>query len=554
MVARPVVLAVDDDAQVLSAISRDLRGHLGREYRVVKASSGAEALQVTRELKQRGMPIALFVVDERMPEMRGTEFLIKALELYPDAKRVLLTAYADTGTAIKAINEIRLDQYLEKPWQPPEERLFPVLDAVLEAWSAEAGPLFEGIRVAGTTHSSSSFTVKRFLSANQIPYQWTDIETDASMRALVESVEPGLTRLPVVFFPDGTVLVQPSARQLAERANLDTRPKRRFYDVIIIGGGPAGLAAAVYTASEGLGTLLVERHAPGGQAGTSSFIENYLGFPKGITGADLARRAAEQARRFGVELLAAQEVVAVRREDPYRVVSLADGSELSCHALVVASGMEVRRLDVPGVEGLVGAGVYYGSALSEAVPFRDKHVVMVGGANSAGQGALFFSRHARRVTMLLRGPSLAQSMSQYLVDRINETANVIVRPHTVITALNGTGRLESIDVEATATGESSRIDAEAMFIFIGTAPRTQMVADLIARDDRGFILTGRDLGVDGRRPSGWSLDRDPFLSETSVPGVFAAGDVRHGSGKRVAAAVGEGSATISVIHEYLRTV
>jgi thioredoxin reductase (NADPH) len=553
-VARPVVLAVDDDAEVLSAVSRDLRGHLGREYRVVKASSGAEALQVTRELKQRGMPIALFVVDERMPEMRGTEFLVKALEMYPDAKRVLLTAYADTQTAIKAINEIRLDQYLEKPWQPPEEKLFPVLDALLEAWSSEAGPLFEGIRVAGTMHSSSSFAVKRFLSANQIPYHWTDIETDASMRALVESVEPGPTRLPVVFFPDGTVLVQPSARELAERANLDTRPKRRFYDVIIIGGGPAGLAAAVYAASEGLGTLLVERDAPGGQAGTSSFIENYLGFPKGITGADLARRAAEQARRFGAELLTAQDVVAVRREDPYRVVTLADGSELSCHALVVASGMEVRRLDVPGVESLVGRGVYYGSALSEAVLFRDKHVVVVGGANSAGQGALYFSRHARRVTMLLRGASLGLSMSQYLVERISETANVIVRPNTVVTAVHGTDLLESIDVDATARGESSTIDAGAMFIFIGTAPRTGMVAHVVARDDRGFILTGRDLIVDGRHPSGWALDRDPFLFETSVPGIFAAGDVRHGSGKRVAAAVGEGSATISVIHEYLRTV
>jgi thioredoxin reductase (NADPH) len=553
-VARPVVLAVDDDAEVLSAISRDLRGHLGREYRVVKAGSGAEALQVTRELKQRGMPIALFVVDERMPEMKGTDFLVEALEMYPDAKRILLTAYADTQTAIKAINEIRLDRYLEKPWEPPEEKLFPVLDSVLEAWSAQAGPLFEGIRVAGTMHSSSSFAVKRFLSANQIPYQWMDVATDAPMRALVESVEPGLTRLPVVFFPDGSVLVQPSAQELAERANLDTRPKRRFYDVIIIGGGPAGLAAAVYATSEGLGTLLIERDAPGGQAGTSSFIENYLGFPQGITGADLARRAVEQARRFGTELLSAQEVVAVRREDPYRIVTLTDGSELSCHALVVASGMEVRRLDVPGIEGLVGAGVYYGSALSEAVLYRDKHVVVVGGANSAGQGALFFARYARRVTMLLRGPSLGQSMSQYLVDRINETAHVIVRPHTVVTAVHGAERLESIRVEATAGGESSTIDAQAMFIFIGTAPRTGMVADLVARDDRGFILTGRDLRLDARGPSGWSLDRDPFLFETSVPGIFAAGDVRHGSGKRVAAAVGEGSATISVIHEYLRTV
>jgi thioredoxin reductase (NADPH) len=553
-VIRPVVLAVDDDAEVLNAISRDLRAHFRHDYRIVKAGSGAEALQVTRELKQRGHPIALFLVDERMPEMRGTEFLLKALEMYPDAKRVLLTAYADTATAITAINRIRLDQYLQKPWEPPEEHLYPVLDQLLEEWSSQAGPLFEGIRVAGTTLSASSFAVKRFLSANQIPYQWVDIEDDTSMRALVETVEPGLTRLPVVFFPDGSVLVQPSPRDLAERANLDTRPKRRFYDVIIVGGGPAGLAAGVYAASEGLGALLVERDAPGGQAGTSSFIENYLGFPQGITGADLARRAVEQAKRFGTEMLAAQEVVAVRREDPYRVVTLSDGTELSCHALVVATGMEVRQLDVPGLERFVGVGVYYGSALSEAVLYKDKDIVVVGGANSAGQGAMSFSRYARTVTMLLRGPSLSRSMSQYLVDRINETANVIVRPNVVVTEVLGSDRLEGVRVEDTVRGESSEIDASAIFIFIGTAPRTGMVEDVVELDDRGFILTGRDLRVEGKRPRGWSLDRDPFLFETSTPGIFAAGDARHGSGKRVAAAVGEGSATISVVHEYLRTV
>jgi thioredoxin reductase (NADPH) len=551
---RPVVLTVDDDAEVLNAVARDLRGHFGRDYRIVKAGSGAEALQATRELKQRGVPLALFVVDERMPEMKGTEFLVKALEMYPDARRVLLTAYADSESAIAAINDIHLDRYLVKPWDPPEERLFPVLDQLLEEWAAQAGPLFEGIRVAGTALSPASYAVKRFLSANQIPYQWCDIDGDASMRALVEAIEPGAVRLPVVFFPDGSVLVQPDARELAEKARLDTRPKQRFYDLIVVGGGPAGLAAAVYGASEGLGTLLVEREAPGGQAGTSSFIENYLGFPDGVTGAELTRRAVAQARRFGAEMLAAQDVVAVRRNDPYRTVALADGTELSCYAVVVASGMEVRRLEVPGLEELVGAGVYYGSAMSEATLYRDRHVVVVGGANSAGQGAMFLSRHARTVTILLRGPSLARGMSQYLVDRIGETANVIVRPNAVVAGVHGAGTLETITIRDTATGESDNVPAAAMFIFIGTAPRTGMVADLVQRDAKGFILTGRDLMGEGRRPKGWTLERDPFLFETSVPGIFAAGDARHGSGKRVAAAVGEGSATVSVVHEYLRTV
>ena len=551
---RPVILAVDDDEEVLNSVARDLRAHVGRAYRIVKASSGAEALQATRELKQRGVPVALFVVDERMPGMKGTEFLVKALQMYPAARRVLLTAYADTDSAITAINEIHLDRYLTKPWDPPEERLYPVLDDLLQEWAAQAGPLFEGIRVAGTALSASSYMVKRFLSANQIPYQWVDVDDDPSMRALVDSIEPGPARLPVVFFPDGTKLVQPGVHELAEKARLDTRPKQRFYDLIIVGGGPAGLAAAVYGASEGLRTLLVERDAPGGQAGTSSLIENYLGFPEGLTGAELARRASAQARRFGAEMLTAQDVVAVRRNDPYRVVELADGSELSCYAVLVASGMDVQRLDVPGLEELVGAGVYYGSALSEASLFRDRDVIVVGGANSAGQGAMFVSRHARTVTILLRGPALSRGMSQYLVDRISETGNIIVRPNTVVVAVHGNGRLDSITVADTVTGEADTLRAAAMLIFIGAAPRTAMVADLVERDAHGFILTGRDLMAAGRRPKGWTLDRDPLLFETSVPGIFAAGDSRHGSGKRVAAAVGEGSATVSVVHEYLRTV
>jgi thioredoxin reductase (NADPH) len=551
---RPVILALDDDAEVLSAVGRDLRAHLGRDYKIVKTTSGAEALQVTRELKRRGVPVALFLVDERMPEMRGTEFLVRALEMFPDARRVLLTAYADTETAVTGINQIRLDRYLTKPWQPPEEMLYPHLDELLDDWSAHAGPLHEGIRVAGRALSAATFAVKRFLSANQIPYQWCDIDADASMRALVEAIDPGLERLPVVFYPDGTTLVQPGPRELAEKSNLGTRPKQRFYEMVVIGGGPAGLAAAVYGASEGLSTLLVERAAPGGQAGTSSFIENYLGFPEGVTGADLASRAAAQARRFGAEILSAQEASRVRRNDPYRVVELSDGSELSCYAVVIATGMEVRRLEVPGLEERVGAGVYYGSALSEAAVYRGQDVFVVGGANSAGQGAMFFSRHARTVTVLLRGPDLGRSMSQYLVDRINETGNIIVRPNAVVVGVHGEERLESIEVHDTETGETTVLPGAAMFVFIGSAPYTDMVADLVERDSKGFILTGREVMRDGKRPRGWVADRDPFLFETSVPGIFAVGDARHGSGKRVAAAVGEGSATVSAVHEHLRTV
>ncbi|HTR76845.1 MAG TPA: FAD-dependent oxidoreductase [Gemmatimonadaceae bacterium] len=552
--SKPVILTVDDDPEVLNAIERDLRQHYRANYRIIKAGSGALALEATRQLKQRGAAIALFLVDERMPEMTGTQFLIEALALYPDARRVLLTAYADTGTAITAINRIGLDHYLLKPWEPPAERLYPVLDDLLTDWTAKARPAFDGVRVAGTSHSPASYVVKDFLSTNQVPYQWLDLTKDMAARALVASMSDGLTRLPVVLFPDGTSMVQPSARELAEKLGMQTRPNRPFYDLVIVGGGPAGLAGAVYGASEGLRTVLIERSAPGGQAGTSSQIENYLGFPGGITGADLARRAATQARRFGAEILTVQDAVSIRRDDPYRTVTLADGSELSCYAILLAPGMEVRQLPAPGVDALVGAGVYYGAALTEGITFRGQDVFVVGGANSAGQGAMFFSRHARLVTMLLRGPTLSSGMSQYLVDRITETPNVAVMTNTVVAGVRGDGRLEAITLADAATGETREVSASAMFIFIGTAPRTGLVADLVERDAQGFILTGRDLMIDGRRPKGWLADRDPFLFETSVPGIFAAGDARRGSGKRVAAAVGEGSATVSMIHEYLSTV
>ncbi len=551
---KPVILTVDDEPEVLNAIERDLRLHFSAGYRVIKASSGPQALEAVRQLKQRGTAVALFLVDERMPEMTGTQFLIEALKLYPDSRRVLLTAYADTETAITAINKIGLDHYLLKPWQPPSQRLYPVLDDLLEEWSARVHPPSTGIRVAGAALSPASFAVRDFLSGNQVPYQWVDISSDPSMRELVASVVPDAARLPVVFFADGTSLVQPTVREMAEKLGMQTRASRPFYDLVVIGGGPAGLAGAVYGASEGLRTVLLERNATGGQAGTSSRIENYLGFPSGLSGADLALRATTQARRFGAEILTAQEVVEIRREDPYRIVRLSDGSELSGYAVLLAPGMEVRRLEAPGVESLTGAGVYYGAALSEAATYRGQPIYVVGGANSAGQGAVFFSRYASCVTIVVRGPSLDAGMSQYLIDRIKETPNIEVLTGTAVAGVAGNGRLETIRLVEVETDVTREVPAGAVFIFIGTSPRTEIVAGLVACDPQGFILTGRDLMAEGGRPRGWDLDREPFPYETSVPGIFAAGDARFGSGKRVAAAVGEGSATVGMIHQYLKTV
>ena len=552
--SKPVILAVDDDPEVLNAVDRDLRERYRSTYRIMKVASGDLALDTTRELKQRGSQVALFLVDERMPQMRGTEFLVEAVKLYPEARKVLLTAYADTDAAITAINEIGLDHYLMKPWEPPSERLYPVLDDLLDDWLARSRPSFEGVRVAGTTLSPESYAMKDFLSGNGIPYQWIDLERDVAARELVNSLSEGMSRLPVVFLSDGSTLVQPDQREIAERLGLHTRPTEPFYDLVIVGGGPAGLAGAVYGASEGLRTVLIERFATGGQAGTSSRIENYLGFPSGVTGADLARRATAQARRFGTEILAAQEVTGISREDPYRVIRLSDGSELRCYAVLIAAGMVVRRLDAPGIESLVGCGVYYGAAATEAATYRNRDVFVIGAANSAGQGAMYFSRHARSVTVLVRGTSLEPTMSRYLVDRIRETRNVRVLTRTAVVEAHGAGRLEAITVHDGESDELRRLEGDAMFIFIGSTPRTAIVTDLVQCDPQGFILTGRDLLMDARMPRGWTLDRDPFLFETSIPGIFAAGDARHGSGKRVAAAVGEGSATVSIIHQYLETV
>ncbi|HJW14752.1 MAG TPA: FAD-dependent oxidoreductase [Thermoanaerobaculia bacterium] len=549
---KPVILTVDDDLEVLAAVERDLRQHYRSDYRILKAVSGREALEAARQLKQRGAPIALFLADERMPEMTGTEFLREALKLYPESRRVLLTAYADTQAAISGINDVGLDHYLLKPWDPPVERLYPVLDDLLSDWRARWRPPFEGIRVAGARSSPKSYAVKEFLSNNQVPYQWIDVDQDAPTRELIQSIgDPG--RLPVVFFPDGSHLLAPSNRELAEKIGLQTKARLPFYDLVIVGAGPAGLAAAVYGASEGLRTLLLEQSAPGGQAGTSSRIENYLGFPSGVSGADLARRAATQARRFGAEVLA-QEAVSVRREDPYRIVRLADGTDISCYSVILATGVSVRPLQVPGMESLLGIGVYYGAAMTEAATYRGQDVCIVGAGNSAGQGALFFSRYARRVTLLVRGEPFGRSMSRYLVDRIAATPNIEVVTKVEISRVEGTGRLERVVARHVESGEERVFDAAAMFIFIGAKPRTEMVRGFIELDEKDYVLTGPDLPRAGRRPRGWMLERDPYIFETNVPGVFAAGDVRGGSGKRVAAAVGEGSGTVSMVHRYLETV
>ncbi|MEJ2597708.1 MAG: FAD-dependent oxidoreductase [Anaerolineales bacterium] len=551
---KPVILSVDDDPQVLNAVERDLRRHYQNDYRVVKAASGAEALQAVKQLKQRDVLLALFLVDQRMPEMNGTEFMAEAIKFYPEARKVLLTAYADTEAAIASINQIGLDYYLMKPWDPPDQNLYPILDDLLSDWQATVPVPYEGIRVAGTLWSSTSHTVKDFLSRNRIPYLWQDIEHNAQARELVEAVAPDKRRLPVVFFPDGEMLVQPDNRTLAEKIGMQTQATQPYYDLIIVGAGPAGLGAAVYGASEGLRTALIEREATGGQAGTSSRIENYLGFPRGLSGADLARRATAQAQRFGVEILTTQEVVKVRVDGLYRIAVLGDGSELSCKAMVIASGVTTRTLNAPGVEKLTGAGIYYGAALTEAAHYRGRQVFMIGGANSAGQGAVFFSRYANKVTMLVRSSTLSRNMSQYLINQIGETPNIEVCLETELVEAHGENHLEALSIIDKKTGETQKVPADALFIFVGAVAHTDLVAGVVERNRAGFILTGSDLIREGKRPAGWKLKRDPFLLETSVPGIFAAGDVRQGAIRRVASAVGEGAVAVSFVHQYLKTV
>jgi thioredoxin reductase (NADPH) len=555
--AKPVLLTVDDDADVLRAIERDLRQHYSDRYRILRAESGIAALDLLRRLRQRNDSVALLLVDHRMPEMNGVETLVEAIKLYPNSKRVLLTAYADTEAAIKAINAVQLNHYLLKPWDPPEQHLYPVLDDLLDDWSADFHPPFEGVRVLGTRWSPKSYDVRDFLARNQVPYQWLDADAadrEPEVKRLLESLKQEESRLPLVWFPDGSCLAEPNSQQIAEKLGLRTRAGLEFYDLAILGGGPAGLAAAVYGASEGLKTVMVEQEAPGGQAGLSSRIENYLGFPSGLSGADLARRAVTQARRFGVEIVSPQEAMEVRVNGPYRYVRLRDGNEFSCHALLLAMGVQWRKLDIPGVERLQGAGVYYGGGSTEAISCRDEDVYIVGGANSAGQAAMFFSRYARRVVMVVRGESLASSMSQYLIDQIEETGTIHVEYSSRVTEVHGETRLESISIKCDLTGDVSQVPAAALFIFIGAEPRTGWLDGTVERDARGFILTGPDLMRDGKRPKGWTLERSPGLLETNVPGIFAVGDVRYGSIKRVASGVGEGSIAIQFVHQYLSKV
>ena len=554
MMSKAVIMTVDDEPEVLGAIERDLRDRFRADYRIMKARSGDQALDVARALKDRESPVALFLADERMPRMSGTEFLREVKALYPDARKVLLTAYADTRAAIAGINEVGLDYYLMKPWDPPEEHLYPVLEELLGDWAASYRPPFHGIRVLGTSWSPESHVVKDFLSRTQTPYQWVDLEVEAELAQKVAELSRELRKLPVVLFPDGDALVSPTTQELGERIGLNVRAKRPFYDLVIVGGGPSGLAAAVYGSSEGLRTVLIEGDVPGGQAGTSSSIENYLGFPSGIAGADLARRAATQAQRFGAELVTPQTVRSVRLEDPYRIITLDDGTELSAYALLVATGMSVRRLEVEGIDDFTGVGVYYGAVLSEAASSRGADVVVVGGANSAGQAALLLSRYARKVRIIARGPSLTASMSRYLIDRIEAQENLEVLTHSQIVAVAGERRLESITVRDSRDDTTRDLATSHVFIFIGARPRTEMLAGLVERDDRGFVRTGPDLLSDGRRPPGWPLARDPFLLESSVPGIFAAGDARAGSTKRVASAVGEGSSVVGMIHKHLESV
>jgi thioredoxin reductase (NADPH) len=554
--AKPILLSVDDDADVLRAIERDLRSQYGADYRVLGSGSPESALDLLKQLNLRSDSVALLLADQRMPRIDGVHFLQEAMRIYPDAKRALLTAYADTTAAIGAINQASIHYFFMKPWDPPTEHLYPQLDDLLEDWQASHHPAYSGIRVLGTRWSPRSYELRDFLARNHVPYQWIDVEISASdpeTKLLLENLGPEATSLPVVLFPDGTKLLESTPAQVAQKVGLRTRAQTSFYDLAIIGGGPAGLAAAVYGASEGLHTVMVEREAPGGQAGMSSRIENYLGFPAGLSGGDLARRAVVQARRFGVEIIAA-EASGIRTEGPYRIIQLADGSEFSCHALMIATGVQWRRLDAPGIDRLQGAGVYYGGGATEAISYAGETVYVVGGANSAGQAAMNFAKYAEKVVILVRGSSLSSTMSQYLIDQINETPKISVWAHASVTEVHGETHLEEISVLCSDTGKIERVPASAVFIFIGALPRTDWLAGVVERDDRGFLLTGPDLVADGQRPKGWTLERDPFLLETNVPGIFAVGDVRHGSVKRVASGVGEGSVAVQFIHQYLSKV
>jgi thioredoxin reductase (NADPH) len=549
--AKPVIWTVDDDPDVLRAVERDLRHQYGDRYRVISADSGISALEATKQLKLRNEPVALFLVDQRMPRMTGVEFLEKAIELYPEAKRALLTAYADTDAAIRAINHVQIDHYLMKPWDPPEERLYGVVDDLLDDWQASYQPVFQGVRVIGHQWSPHSSELRDFLGRNFVPHQWLNVETDEEAKKLVQTSGTEAASLPMVLFPDGSFLGNPSTGDVARKLGLKTKAEFPFYDLVVVGAGPAGLAAAVYGAADGLHTLLIEREAPGGQAGRSSRIENYLGFPVGLSGNDLARRAVAQARRFGVEILAPQEVRGVRLEGPSRMLTLSDGAELGCRALLIATGIAFRKLEVPGLDRLTGAGVYYYAPMSDAFSYRDGNIYIVGGANSAGQAAMYFSKFARQVTMLVRGPSLSDTMSQYLEKQLAATKNIEVKLNSSVIAVEGVNHCERITIQNNKTHATETVPASALLIYAGAVPRTDWLEGVVERDAQGYLISGQHLMLEGKRPAGWTVDRDPFYLETSVPGIFVAGDVRHRSAKGVTSGVGEGAMAVKLVHQYL---
>jgi thioredoxin reductase (NADPH) len=552
---KPVIWTVDDDPDVLRAVERDLRRQYGNRYRVMAADSGHSALSAVEQLKLRNEPVALFLVDQRMPKMSGVEFLEKALEIYPESKRALLTAYADTDAAIRAINSVKVDHYLMKPWDPPEERLYGIVDDLLDDWQASYHPVFDGIRVVGHRWSPAAMEIRDFLGRNFIPYQWLDVEKDEAAKQLVTTTKTDCASLPLVVFRDGSFLASPTAGAVASRLGLKTRAEQPLYDLVVVGAGPAGLAAAVYGAADGLRTLLIEREAPGGQAGRSSRIENYLGFPTGLSGGDLARRAVAQARRFGVEILAPQEVVGVRIEGPSRVLKLSDESEVITRALIIATGIAYRKLEVPGLDRLQGAGVYYYAPMSEAFSHRDGDIYIVGGANSAGQAAMYFSGFARQVTMVVRGAGLSDTMSQYLEDQIQATKNIAVKVNSNVVEVRGSERCEELVIENRKSAERETVPASALLIYAGAVPRTDWLSGLVERDAQGYVISGQHLlQRESRRPQGWNVDRDPFYLETCVPGIFVAGDVRHRSAKGVTSGVGEGAMAVKLVHEYLGTL
>ena len=551
---KPIILTVDDDPQVLRAVSRDLKKRYRSDYRIISTDSANEALEALTEMKNQGAEVALLLSDQKMPEMLGVDFLEKAKLIFPRARRVLLTAYSDTDAAIRAINTVQLDYYLMKPWDPPEEKMYPVLDDLLDEWISSHTPLFDGIRVIGYQFSPRSHKIKDYLAGNLFPYRWYDVETSEIAGELVEANDISSQDLPVVFFQDGEFLKNPGITEIAEKLGLHPKARAELYDVIIIGAGPAGLAAAVYGASEGLKTLVIERRAPGGQAGTSSRIENYLGFPKGLSGSDLTRRAISQAQRLGAELLTPAEVKEIKCNDQYKIIALDNGNELMARSLVITTGVDYRKLDTKGVSDFTGAGIYYGAAMTEANACKDQHVFVVGGGNSAGQGAMYLSQFAKKVHILIRRADLTSTMSAYLIDQIANTENIEVMGQTEIAEAKGNGRLQGLSIKNIETGEIQETEAGALFIFIGARPFTDWMGGTLIKDQKGFLKTGRELLNDDEFRKQWKQKREPFLLETSTPGIFAAGDVRSGAMNRVASAVGEGAMSISLVHKYLEEV